>query len=180
MSLKQEVEPLTVFCQRAFAWSTDKTFTLSSRRGSPPIDHTRNTLVHSSPAQPSKHLPTNHRVLLRRRMRFTLFDVCVHTQLLRTGAAAESAVVWFTCGRKSFFPSFSRFMCSVCLLVSRLIAARGFTGGYRLSGPACFAALMCFSWLPVRTSRAPPTAWPQQTKQGKRRGGVCLIWSSSS
>lgn len=139
VSLRQEA--LTVFIQCASAWSTDKRFTLSSRQGSPPIDHTQHTrpFIFSTALQTF----TNNTVSCPEGCAlFYLTSVSTlnFTHRRSCWKSRNTAALWFMRGHISF----SRFMCSVCLLVSRLIAVRGFTGGYRLCDPRAFL-LLCAS-----------------------------------
>lgn len=70
--------------------------------------------------------------------------LCTHSTL-RTDAVAESlAIARLSDLRADTNLSFSRFMCSACLLVSWLIAARGFTGDYYFSEPRVLL-LLCAS-----------------------------------
>lgn len=179
MSLRQEVEPLTVFCQRSPGAQIKHSHCPPDAALLPLITHTTHSPIHLQRSPPNIYQQPPRPAQEKDAPDF-IWRLCPHSTFTHGRSCWKRGRLDLRADTNLSFLLSSRFMCSVCLLVSRLIAARGFTGGYRLSGPACFAALMCFSWLPVRTSRAPPTAWPQQTKQGKRRGGVWLIWSSSS
>lgn len=164
----------------AFAWSTDKTFTLSSRRGSPPIDHTHNTLAHSSPAQPLQTFTNNHRVLLRRRMRLTLFDACVHTQLLRTGAAAESAVVLIYARTQIFLSFFPLVLCALCVCWCLGLLLRGASPGATGSPAPRALQLLCASH-GYRCALAEPRRLLDLSRQNRVKGEAeCGLFDPAS
>lgn len=151
------------------AWSTYKRSTLSPRHGSPPIDHTQHTrpFIFSTALQTF----TNNTVSCSGGCALLYLTFGPHSTL-RTDAVAQSVETALLSDlRADTYLPFSRYMCSVCLLVSRLvsrlIAARGFTGGYRLSEPRAFQ-LLCASH-GYRCAQAEPHRLPDFGRQNRMK-----------